>query len=168
MEIFTMIEFKGYLTGNAEKRFFKRSVIYAQTQSIIGILLALTLIPVLIKYLHLRVTPGLILDMILGVGATVLLFIILVRIPQSAKAKRTRTPRRILVDEEMIICVADKYVEARKIRDVKKVRDCGEFYEVVFSLEKFSEKFICQKNLLVEGTLEEFEQLFEGGIERRS
>ncbi len=64
----------------------------------------------------------------------------------------------------MVICIADKYKECRKISDVKRVRDYGEFYELVFPLSKMSEKFICQKNLLTKGTLEEFKRLFRGKI----
>ena len=42
------------------------------------------------------------------------------------------------------------------------------FYFIKFPFGKYSDKFICQKSLLTQGTLEEFEALFEGKIERKS
>ena len=54
------------------------------------------------------------------------------------------------------------------ISDAKQLRDFGEFYEIVFPFGKVSDKFICQKNLLTQGTLEEFEKLFEGKTTRDS
>lgn len=53
------------------------------------------------------------------------------------------------------------------IKDVKNVYDHGEFYDLVFPFGKISGKFICQKNLLTEGTLAEFEALFDGKIVRK-
>ena len=52
------------------------------------------------------------------------------------------------------------------IGDAKQVRDFGEFYEIVFLFGKISDKFICQKNLLTKGTLEQFESLFNGKLQR--
>ncbi len=162
-----MIEFKGYLTGNAEKRFFKRSVEFAQAQCFAGMLFSLlTAVPVLAMIMRPRFTPERVFYLFVVLGATILLFMLLVRIPPNAKSKRARTPNLVYVQDDLIICAANKYQECRKVRDVKKVRDRGEFYEIVFFLDRYSEKFICQKDLLTKGTLEEFEHLFEGKIDR--
>ena len=67
----------------------------------------------------------------------------------------------------LIVCVADKYVESKLLSDVKQVRDFGAFYDVVFPFGKYSEKFVCQKDLLTIGTIEDFEKLFEGRIVRK-
>ena len=53
------------------------------------------------------------------------------------------------------------------IDDVKKIIDYGEFYDFVFTFSARDIYFVCQKDLLVCGTIEEFESLFEGKIERR-
>ncbi len=77
-------------------------------------------------------------------------------------------PKRIYTDNEFIAVETDKEGEFAKISDVKKVVDHGEFYELIFPLGKVGKKYICQKNLLTKGTLEEFESLFEGKIERKT
>ena len=92
----------------------------------------------------------------------------MIRIPKSKKEQLALTPKRIFVDGESIVSIADKYSESRLICDAKELRDFGEFYEIVFPFGKFSEKFICQKNLLTKGTLEQFESLFSNKIVRRT
>ena len=76
------------------------------------------------------------------------------------------TPKKIFVQDEYIVCTADKWTEAKAVSDVKVVRDFGEFYDLVFPFGNASEKFVCQKSLLSKGTLEDFEALFEGKLER--
>ena len=70
------------------------------------------------------------------------------------------------MEEDYVLCVSDKYTETRSINDVKKVIDHGEYYELCFSFGKLSDKFICQKNLITKGTIQEFETLFSGKITR--
>ena len=45
--------------------------------------------------------------------------------------------------------------------------DYGEWYYVKFNLGDRDPYFVCQKDLLKNGTIEEFEALFEGKIERK-
>ena len=75
-------------------------------------------------------------------------------------------PKRIVADEESITCTTDKEIVTKWITDVKQVIDHGEFYELVFPFGKISTNFICQKELLTKGTLEQFERLFEGKISK--
>ena len=94
-------------------------------------------------------------------AAAVFLLPLAALIPQ---AEKSMTPKKIVVDEESIACTTDKEIVTKWISDVKQVIDHGEFYELVFPFGKISTNFICQKNLLTKGTLEEFEALFEGKI----
>ena len=57
--------------------------------------------------------------------------------------------------------------QLRDISDVKVVVDWGEWYDIIFYFPYKSVGFICQKDLIVEGTIEEFEKLFEGKIIRK-
>ena len=66
-----------------------------------------------------------------------------------------------------IVCIAEQYKESKPISDVSKVIDCGSYYDIRFPFGKLSDKFICQKDLLTKGSLEKFEELFEGKIRRR-
>ncbi len=53
----------------------------------------------------------------------------------------------------------------KEVNKIKKVIDEGKWYTIIYS--GLSNAIICQKNLLVEGTLEEFETIFAGKIKRR-
>lgn len=54
----------------------------------------------------------------------------------------------------------------RDVQDVHKIIDFGEGYYIKF---RFPRKFyycFCQKDLLVEGTISQFEELFQGKIKK--
>lgn len=55
----------------------------------------------------------------------------------------------------------------RSVADVKKVIDGGEWYHIKFYFYARSPYFICQKSLLQQGTLQQFEQLFADKIVKR-
>lgn len=55
----------------------------------------------------------------------------------------------------------------REIKNVKKVIDEGEWYQIIFYFPYKLAECICQKDLIVEGTIEEFEELFQDYIVRR-
>lgn len=154
-----MIEFKGQLSGTAEKRFLKRSADYGQIFLLAGELLVF---PVIIP-LAVRLQNWILIWAYLIFSVMILL---IARTPKSKKERDAITPQKIYTEDNRIICVAEKYVEYRNIADVKCVRDYGEFYELVFPFGKISEKFICQKNLLTKGTSKEFEALFGDKIIR--
>ena len=50
------------------------------------------------------------------------------------------------------------------LQKVKKVLDDGDIYFIFKSGSAFSNAFVCPKNLLIEGSIEEFEMLFQGKI----
>lgn len=56
----------------------------------------------------------------------------------------------------------------KPLSKVKKVIDTGDWYYVIFNrINDISASFVCQKDLIREGTLEQFEALFEGKIVRK-
>ena len=59
-------------------------------------------------------------------------------------------------------------VESYKICKVKKVVDYGRYYYVFLYRLDPSKGIVCQKDLLTEGTIEEFEELFKEKIIRKS
>jgi len=155
-----MIEFRGYISGAAEKRFHNKARNFGQYIMIASVSLFL---PSVIHFV-LKTRNWL----LLGLYCTLFLIIpLLAHIPQSRKERASIIPKRIYTEEDTIVCVADKYVEYRLLSDVKQVRDFGEFYEIIFPFGKISEKFICQKDLLTIGTIEDFEKLFDGKIVRK-
>lgn len=56
----------------------------------------------------------------------------------------------------------------RNMDDVKKVWDFGEWYQITFYFGYKNAFFICQKDLIKEGTIEEFEEMFADKLVRKS
>ena len=55
----------------------------------------------------------------------------------------------------------------KSINDVKKVIDFGDGYLICFSRFEITNAWLCQKDLLVQGSIDDFERLFEGKIVRK-
>lgn len=70
----------------------------------------------------------------------------------------------IVIDGITISAEGINRSETRYLNDVKKVVDLGEWYKIYFCFPHKSNLFVCQKDLIAEGTIEEFEALFEGKI----
>ena len=91
---------------------------------------------------------------------------LLTTLPVGSKNLALQLPKRIYTDGECITSVSEKDAETRFLSDVKEVRDYGTFYDLVFPFGKISDRFVCQKELLSQGTIEEFEAMFESKIVR--
>ena len=150
-----MIVFDGNITGEAEKRVLEKARDSDQ------LALFLTAIPVLPFLLFLSRIFG------VWVWAYLLIFAfipILVRIiPKSKKEKQQICPNRIVIDNEYIFVKAGKKEYRMNVSDVKEVQDCKTYYEFRFRyrIGRFCYCCICQKDLLVKGTLEELETMFK-------
>ena len=155
-----MIEFKGYLTGAAEKAFFRKGRNMIIKFFYIGELFTIPLLFYIAKIFR---SPS----FIYIFGGFFLIVPLLFFIPQSKKERLAMLPKRIYTDNEYIVCVAERYTDSKLISDVKEVIDHGEYYELTFPFGKLSDKFICQKALLSQGTLEKFEALFKGKIVKK-
>lgn len=155
-----MIEFSGYLSGLAEKYFQKKSMILGRNALLVGVLM---LLPVIVR-LGIKISSW---QIIVVYCSLFIVIPLLAMIPKRKKERRATTPKKIFVEDGYIVCIADRYTESRLLSDAKLLRDFGEFYEIVFPFGKVSDKFICQKNLIVKGTTEEFEALFAGKVIRK-
>ncbi len=155
-----IIEFNGYITGLAEKYFWKKS---RRVARIVFVLATLFFAPIVI-IVGLNILGWAI---YLWYLALLISIILLSLIPVGKKHKLNFTPKKVFIDDEYIVCVGNKYEEYKLISDIKRVVDYGEFYDVKFRFGKISDKFICQKSLLTKGTLEEFESLFSDKLVRK-
>ena len=155
-----MIEFKGYLSKEAEKYFWKTQKILNIKTSVFCSVLFLGIGAWITGITHewLPLLLSLLICLILTAGV---LFI-----PQGKKEKSQCTVNRIFTDDGYIVSVCEKSTAHKLIKDAQALHDYGEFYQVVFS-GGISAWFICQKDLLTQGTLEDFEALFEGKIVRK-
>lgn len=161
-----MIEFNGYLTGVSQKFFCKRIVRLQQLWMGSSVMIAFFLIPAVMQMIFGDVDIIGNLRMIIILYA--ILFVITISLPniQTKKEKEKITPQKVFIEDDTIVSRSNAVAERRCLKDVKEVRDYGEFYYFVFYLRGYSYRFVCQKNLLSKGTLEEFESLFEGKIKR--
>lgn len=158
-----MIEFKGYLTGISQK-YFCNQIVKLQRIFIIFTCIPAFFLIYLFAYLYWGgdiVEPK-------SIIVALVLFAIVYMLPriQTKKEKEKITPRRVYIENDIIICQSNALVESRSIQDVKEVRDYGGFYYLVFPFGKYSYRFVCQKDLLTSGTIADFEAMFVGKIKR--
>lgn len=97
-----------------------------------------------------------------------LIFILLITILDIMLDKSFKTlPNQIIIDDYSMEAKSDKYNLSIKLSDIVYVIDMGTWYSFKFNY-KINNFFVCQKDLLIEGSIEEFEKLFEGKIKRLS
>lgn len=87
--------------------------------------------------------------------------------PPSAKQKDLFCPSLLFVEGEFVVAKSAKFYEERRLSDVKTVIDYGEYYRFVFHSRRRSAAFLCAKDGITLGSLEQFEKLFEGKIARK-
>ena len=73
-------------------------------------------------------------------------------------------PYKFIIIDGKMTCVGAKFREEREIGQVSKVLDFGNWYHIFFKFPYKSQNFVAQKDLLTEGSLEEFENLFRGKL----
>lgn len=148
-----MIRFEGRITGAAEKQFWKHSGTIGMKLFAFASLLVLTPI---IAY-GIRAQNWLMAGLCFGV-------LLLIPLMPFLPKDKSLIPKRIVIDDGFITSQSEKAGETKPITDVKTVYDYGEFYMLIFPFGNVSSSFICQKDLLTQGTLEDFEDLFKGKI----
>lgn len=76
-----------------------------------------------------------------------ILFVITISLPniQTKKEKEKITPQKVFIEDDTIVSRSNAVAERRCLKDVKEVRDYGEFYYFVFYLRGYSYRFVCQK-----------------------
>jgi len=157
-----MIEFDGSIDSYAEKYFWNYS------RRIVAIIMLFPLLILFPIFLIISINTKK-WNLLIAYVAFWLLVYLCLLIPKSKKEKAKWAYRKIFIDGEYIVCkcLNENYEEFSLISDASELIDYGYFYHIKFPPQKASDKFICQKNLLVKGTLEEFEALFEGKIIRK-
>ncbi len=156
-----MIEFNGYISGNAEKHFWKKSAQFGQNIILFSMILCF---PFPIFFANAFNDNNIVIVYLL----LMIIVPLICRIPKSKKEKIKYLPNRIYIEEGYIICQTQIQAQIRKLEDVKKVVDYGEWYFLSFPLGKISGNFICQKDLLTKSSLEDFEALFKNKIIKKN
>ena len=153
-----MIQFKGGLTGAAEKRFWQK---VRKCERIIWIgALAFAAITTGLCTYRTRLF-----EITVQILITAFVLILLcVWIPKSKKTKEQWIPKSITFNGQDIVAIYAKQKRVFPIAKVKEVQDCKTYYEVVLPFYAIGFPCICQKDQLEQGTLEAFEAMFEGKL----
>ena len=162
-----MIEFVGRLTGNAFK-YFKRSKI--RTNQIILLIALGVLLPIMFCIFNLIGSVDL--EYILFIIPFSALLAIALSYPASAlEIKLGEVTQRIYINDGLVNAVScEGRTRSAQICAIKKVKDFGDYYAMTLPgiCAIVSVYFICEKDLLTNGTIEQFEELFDGKIVRMS
>lgn len=152
-----MICFSGEIS-NISKRFLVKT----ETKSSIVIIIVCLIVSVPL------IIASFVEDWIYAIGIIPLILMCIISfIPPKGKVLDTIFPRKICIINEIITLECLNYKTYRKISNVKKVLDYGDWYQIIFKFPHKSFRFLCQKNLITEGTIEDFETLFKGKIVRK-
>lgn len=109
-------------------------------------------------------------DLLIFLIYGILLLIIIAVIFADKSNKSFNWNYDIIITETIIKVISNHqngFVSEKPLKKIKKVVDYGGYYLLLISKWEVSQSIICQKDLLIEGSLEEFEKLFEGKIERK-
>ena len=83
-------------------------------------------------------------------------------------ALKSVEPQKVEIEDEIIECYfRDGMAKMKDIDKVKRVTDRGNFYEIDFYFPPGMVTCVCQKDLLVAGTIEEFEDCFRDKLVRK-
>lgn len=148
-----MIEFRGSVSEKCKKYIWKRETKIASMASIITSLI----FSVIVIIVALKVNLIILLFLLLTVSLA-----ILGSIPQ--KRIDERLPQSISIENDEILLISKSYIKSCSISDIKKITDMGKWYVIDFYFPNKNLFFVCQKDLLIEGSIDEFEKLFEDKI----
>lgn len=87
----------------------------------------------------------------------------------SKRLLRLKISTQLMIDNDTVsrsVVGGNGALATKPIKKVKKILDYGDWYYIIFRFGDMSNSWVCQKNLIVKGTNEEFEKIFEGKIKR--
>lgn len=156
-----MIEFAGELSENNKKALNKiMTSMQFKATCIVSIIAAAAITYFVVTY-----------NVIIALGyLPVIVLLIGSACPQSKKAEQKFCPKRIIIntDDGVIVSELGNTTIQKEIADVFEVIDFGDNYRIKFNHMDKAVHFVCQKNLLVRGTIEEFEKLFQDKLVHKS
>lgn len=155
-----MFEFSGKLTGKALKYALKR-------EKFPGIVASL-IVGLIISAIIILISVHIDLIYLIALGMPLAIFVISFFAEPSEKLYDKILPLRIYCEEEKaLVSEGLEFIVSGDLSEVKEVVDFGEFYYIRFFSAFKSRKFICQKELLSKGTIDEFEQFFSDRMVRK-
>jgi len=93
--------------------------------------------------------------------------ILIEKTPEKVALRIKLSPHIIITETDLSLELwknGEKTWRKRNLTQVKKVLDCGEVYYIIFKFGDITNAWICQKDNVVSGTIEEFERIFRSKI----
>ena len=149
-----MIEFEGKVSKSVTKHIMRKFLMVGIIVDIIVLLLGVSF--------FVSIGMNWVVSLIISFSSASISIVI------SVCSVKEALPLRICIEDDQTISgtYANGY-GTRKLDQVKKVIDYGDFYDITFVLLYRWRNCVCQKDLITQGTIEEFEQLFEDKIVRK-
>lgn len=154
-----MIEFNGNMSDACKQFMIKMDKRY-----IIIILLIASLFVIIPIIIFAVMWDGLC-ALFLIVFVVMFLFVIFYKYPKEKYS--FIIPDKIVIDKDIMYSESKDFYCSRDPFYIKIIIDYGEWYHIKFILPLRSKNFVCEKALITQGTIEEFEKMFEGKIKRK-
>ena len=77
-------------------------------------------------------------------------------------------PQQVVINKDDIKSIGEKFNYQNDIEQIKKINDYGDWYQLYFFYPYKNQTYICQKDLIVDGSIEEFEERFKDKIVRKN
>ncbi len=100
--------------------------------------------------------------------SVLILFVLLAFKRASKKNYGNIIPKTIVIEKDgTMTAEGEKFFWTAFADNVKEVLDCGDWYHIIFLYPYRNPRFVCQKSLIMQGTLDDFEKFFNGKIIRK-
>ena len=160
-----VLEFDGQPIGQCKRFVQKREAKLGVFAGTIGVcLVGIPVIIVLIGVptLNLAVILGICIPIMIAYPTAIGLY------PLTKGAESSILPSKIVFHENgHMESISKSFHWVKMVDNVAQVIDWGAWYEIKFIPSEKNPRFICQKDLLTVGTIEDFEKLFEGKLIRK-
>ena len=153
-----MIIFDGKLTGISKKVYINKQL---NTMGLLVLFLCSFSIPV---FGYLSFLQGFVWRFLVLSIPVIAIAPLIFRLCITKKERERLNLKKVIIHNGDIVAISEKSTVSNRISKAKKVYYCGEYYEIVYPRIYFTSIFVCQKDLISKGTIEEFESIFSGKI----
>lgn len=102
--------------------------------------------------------------LIITIGLAIFTIFEALPLPKKIRNRFLHLKITIKLNEEMISRQDQYSYTEEPITKVKKIIDMGDWYYIIFKLGDLSNCWVCQKDWIIQGTIEDFEKIFAGKI----
>lgn len=153
-----MVEFCGELSDSC------KSYVQKSMTKVASFAALITLVVLSIPIIIVTILWHWIVILFLLIPILALIFTSIPKLNSPMKVLNLYLPQKMAIQNGIINIECKKLTQSRPMSAVKKVVDLGEWYQIIFYFPQKSLYFVCQKNLITKGSIEEFEEIFEGKI----